>query len=499
MTEAVTPEWVKDAIFYQIFPDRFARGGAVPRPANLQPWGAPPTHHGFQGGDLAGVLEKLDYLTDLGINAIYLNPIFQSASNHRYHTHDYYHVDPLLGGDEAFRRLLDAAHARGVRVVLDGVFNHASRGFYPFNHVLECGRESPYVDWFHITGYPLHAYDTSHAPNYGAWWNLHALPELNTANPDVRRFIFDVARHWIEFGADGWRLDVPAEIDDDDFWREFRRTVKAANPEAYLVGEIWVDEVARTGERWLGGDQFDGIMNYGFTGACIGFFVGDRLDPALVNGQGYEPLRPLDAEAFAGRIETMLERYAPQIVHAQFNLLGSHDTARFLTVARDDKRLFKLATLFQMAYPGAPSIYYGDEVGLRGERDPDCRRAMPWDPAGWDADLLDFFKKAIAVRRAHPALRRGDYRRLHADSTLGVYAFLRQHGEERIVVVLNNRDAAYPVDVPLDGHLADGTTLRGLLWGKEYTVREGRLRGPALPPRSGAILIAVDSAESVPQ
>jgi cyclomaltodextrinase len=490
MTQIVTPDWVQDAIFYQIFPDRFARGQAVPKPANLQPWGAPPTRSGFQGGDLVGVVEKLDYLADLGINAIYFNPIFQSASNHRYHTHDYYCVDPLLGGNEAFRQLLDAAHARGMRVILDGVFNHASRGFFQFNHILECGPDSPYVDWFYIKGYPLYAYDTSPEPNYVAWWNLRALPKLNTGNPAVRRFILDVARHWIEFGADGWRLDVPAEIDDDDFWREFRRVVKAANAEAYIVGEIWVNELDHSGERWLQGDQFDAIMNYGFTAACIGFFVGDWLDPALVRGQGHAPVRPLDAEAFANWIDAMLHRYAPEIVRGQFNLLDSHDTARYLTVARDDKRLLKLTTLFQMAYPGAPSIYYGDEVGLRGGRDPDCRRAMPWDAAQWDTDLLDFFKKVIAIRRTHPALRRGDYVRLYAGDSQGVYAFLRQTDDERIVVVLNNSETAYPVDEPAQGHLAEGTTLRCLLSGGEYAVRQERLRGPALPPRSGAILLA---------
>ncbi len=490
MSDIATPDWVKDAIFYQIFPDRFARGRAVPKPTNLQQWGSPPTRHGFQGGDLIGVMEKLDYLTDLGINAIYFNPIFQSASNHRYHTHDYFQVDPLLGGNKALRQLLDAAHARGVRVILDGVFNHASRGFFQFNHILECGSESPYVDWFHIKGYPLHAYDTSQKPNYGAWWNLHALPEFNTENPTVRRFILDVARHWIEFGADGWRLDVPSNIDDDDFWREFRQVVKAANPQAYIVGEIWVNEVDRTGERWLKGDQFDAIMNYGFTAACIGFFVGDWLDPALVKGQGYEPIRPLDAEAFADQIDTMLNRYAPPIVYSQLNLLDSHDTARFLTVSRDDKRLLKLAALVQMTYPGAPSIFYGDEVGLRGGRDPDCRRAMPWDAAQWDTELLDFFKRVIAIRHAHPALRRGDYVRLYASAPLGVYAFLRQMGEERLVIVLNNGKAPYPVDVPSKGHLTNGTTLRCLMSGQEYAVSKKRLRGPALPPRSGAILLA---------
>ncbi len=490
MSDVVTPDWVRDAVFYQIFPDRFARSPSLPKPTNLQPWGTPPTRYGFQGGDLIGVVEKLDYLTDLGINALYFNPIFQSAANHRYHTYDYYHVDPLLGGNEALRQLLDAAHARGIRVILDGVFNHASRGFFQFNHILECGPESPYVDWFRIKGYPLYAYDTSHEPNYAAWWNLHALPEFNTANPTVRRFIMDVARHWIEFGADGWRLDVPAQIDDDDFWREFRQVVKSANPEAYIVGEIWVNEQDHTAERWLQGDQFDAIMNYGFTAACIGFLVGDWLDPTLVEGQGHEPVRPLDAPAFADRIDTMLHRYAPEIVQVQFNLLDSHDTARYLTLARDDKRLLKLTTLFQMTYPGAPSIYYGDEIGLRGGRDPDCRRAMPWDPAQWDIELFDFFKKVIAIRHVHPALRRGDYQQLYADASLGVYAFLRQTAEERIVVVLNNRDVPYPPQVPVQGHLVEGTKLRGLLHGDEYVVQQETLRGPELPPRSGAILLA---------
>ena len=490
MAEIDTPDWVQDAIFYQIFPDRFAHSQAVPKPDNLQPWGAPPTRYGFQGGDLIGVVEKLDYLADLGINAIYFNPIFQSASNHRYHTHDYYRVDPLLGGDEAFRQLLKAAHARGMRVIIDGVFNHASRGFFQFNHILECGPESPYVDWFHVQDYPLHAYDTSRKPNYGAWWKLHALPKFNTDNPAVRRFIFDIARHWIEFGADGWRLDVPAEIDDDDFWREFRQVVKAANPEAYIVGEIWVNELDHTGERWLQGDQFDAIMNYGFTAACIGFFVGELLDPALVRGQGHEPVRPLDAKAFADQIDTMLNRYAPEIVQAQFNPLDSHDTARYLTISRDDKRILKLTTLFQMTYPGAPSIYYGDEIGLRGGRDPDCRRAMPWHPAQWEADLLEFYKKVITIRKAHPALRRGSYVRLYASASLGIYAFLRQMDRQQIVVVLNNSESDYSVDVPVRGHLADGTTFRCLMSGKKGTVREDRLRGPALSPRSGAILLA---------
>jgi len=357
MTDIVTPEWVRDAIFYQIFPDRFARSEAVPKPSNLEPWDSPPTVHGFKGGDLMGVVEHLDYLEDLGITAIYFNPIFQSTANHRYHPHDYYLVDPILGGNQAFRRLLDEAHRRGMRVILDGVFNHASRGFFQFNHILENGPASPYLDWFRIKGFPLHAYEGQ--PNYECWTGLPALPEFNTDNPAVRRFIFDVACHWIEQGIDGWRLDVPFCIDDDNFWQELRYIVKTVNPEAYLVGEVWQDAT-----RWLQGDQFDAVTNYLFARACIGFFIGDSLDGNLVSGLSYSPIPPLDAQDFAGRIDELLALYSPPVTQTQLNLLDSHDTARFLTIARGDESALRLATLFQMTYPGAPCIYYGDEIGM---------------------------------------------------------------------------------------------------------------------------------------
>ncbi len=502
MTQIDTPRWVQDAVFYQIFPDRFASSERLAKPANLEPWDSPPTVYGFKGGDLLGVAEHLDYLEDLGVNAVYLNPIFQSASNHRYHTHDYYRVDPLLGGNEAFRALLDAAHARGIRVVLDGVFNHAGRGFYQFQQTLENGIDSPYLDWFHFDldqlmnneqplAYPGHTREASFRRRedsleelgYRAWYELPALPKFNTDTQAVRQFIFDVARHWLQFGIDGWRLDVPYEIDDDAFWREFRRVVKDVNPEAYIVGEVW-----HNGRRWLQGDQFDAVMNYVFNRACLGFFGGDNLDLGHQPG-GYE-LRRLKAAEFAAEVDHLLDLYHWEATLVQFNLLSSHDMPRFLTLVQGDREALKLAVLFQMTFPGAPSIYYGDEVGQEGGPDPDCRGTFRWARTAWDEDLLAFVRRAIALRRQHPALRRGSYAPLLADDEHGVYAFARTGEEESLVVVLNNGASPYQLDIPVEGVFADGESLRDVWGDHQAVVRSGRAAGPTLAARSGAVLIA---------
>jgi neopullulanase len=484
MTEftITTPDWVPDAVFYQIFPDRFARSGRVDGQLNLEPWDSPPTRHGYKGGDLWGVLEKLDYVQELGANALYLCPIFQSASNHRYHTHAYYQVDPLLGGNEALRALLDAAHARGMRVALDGVFNHASRGFFQFNDVLENGPASPYVDWFIVHGYPLRAYSRKKPPNYACWWDLRELPKFNTDNPAVRAFILDVARHWVEFGIDGWRLDVPGEIDDDEFWREFRRVVKAANPQAYIAGEIW-DE----GQRWLQGDQFDAIMNYVWGRTTLSFALG-RKPPKRLRKQNYD-IKPLNARQFAAEIERILALHPPEITYAQLNLVGSHDTARLLSVARGKTARVKLVFLLQMTYPGAPCIYYGDEIGLLGGPDPDCRAGFPWDEAQWDQALLGYVRRLVSLRHELAPLRRGDWVSLYAGKKRNVFAFARRYQGEAVVVVANCGDRKFKRGLPAgETGWADGARLQDHLGGGDAEVRAGEIVGLKLPPLSGAML-----------
>jgi neopullulanase len=508
LTDFTTPDWVKDAVFYQIFPDRFARSDRVAKPSNLEPWDSSPTVYGFKGGDLLGIAERLDYLDDLGITVIYLNPIFQSAANHRYHTQDYYRVDPILGGDDAFRQLLDAAHARGIRVVLDGVFNHASRGFYQFYHTLENGPASPYLDWFHFDeerlrkgvrprAYPdleeeqdwSRGYSSLDAYGYKAWWDLPALPEFNTDNPEVRSFIFDVARHWLRQGIDGWRLDVPASIDDDGFWREFRQVVKKANPDAYIVGEI-----SSEATRWLQGDQFDAVMNYLFTKMCLSFFGGEAVDTSLLSPSLREGVSQIDAPDFARRAEELLQMYPREAALAQLNLLDSHDMPRFLTLVQADEAALRLALVFQMTYPGAPSIYYGDEIGMEGGPDPDCRRTFSWDESCWNRDLRGFVKRCIELRKAHPALRQGAFIPLYARK--GVFVYLRSLREERLVVALNNSMATHHISTSVSEHLPDGAQLRGLIGDGDARVVSGQLLGPALAPRTAAVLALVQESPS---
>lgn len=477
-----TPEWVHHAIFYQIFPDRFAFSGQVTKPNNLERWDTPPTPYGFKGGDLVGVVEKLDYLQDLGITALYFTPVFSSASNHRYHTHDYLQIDPLLGGKPAFDLLRKETAQRGIRLVLDGVFNHASRGFFQFNHILEVGGQSPYLDWFKVKGFPLHAYEGK--ANYECWWNLPALPTLNHANPQVRKYIMDVARYWLDQGIDGWRLDVPFEVKEPGFWEEFRDVVKTANPDAYITGEVPWDST-----QYLRGDQFDGVMNYLMTYACWSFFGGEKMSNDLVGHWRAHDEEAFvnNAPAFANYVTGLLSKYPRPAVLAQLNLLDSHDTARLLSIT-SSKEALRLAALFMFTYPGAPCVYYGDEIGIEGGKDPDCRRAFNWNEKSWDVSLLSYYKALIALRKQYRCLRDGEWKILFAGD--GVVAYQRTYDQERAVIVLNN--AANTFEGILGGFdsVPDGTIFKNRMGAGEAVVRQASLTGVSVPSYSGAIYIS---------
>ncbi|MGF1498357.1 MAG: alpha-amylase family glycosyl hydrolase [Elainellaceae cyanobacterium] len=487
-----TPDWVKHAVFYQIFPDRFAKTTTHPKSVAMQvpleDWHSPPTLQGYKGGDLWGVAEKLDYLQDLGVNAVYFTPVFQSASNHRYHTHDYYQVDPLLGGNDALKDLLHAAHQRNMKVVLDGVFNHASRGFFYFNDILENGPFSPWLDWFTIEKWPLSAYDGALPANYVGWVGNRALPQFNHRNPQVREYIMQVAEYWLKMGIDGWRLDVPFEVKVPDFWQEFRQRVKGVNPDAYIVGEIWGDA-----RQWLDGTQFDGVMNYLFAGPTIAFTAGDRVKMEYVEEPEYFPYPALDAAGYAAKIDALLQLYPWEIQQTQLNILSSHDIARLFSVVGGEsadaamvgeaRNSVKLAILLQMTFPGAPSVYYGDEVGLQGARDPDNRRTFP-DEADWDQDMLHYHRDLIALRHAHVSLRTGTYQTLLAEGMTHVFA--RSLPEETLIVAVNAGTESATVSVAA----ADSLSSRPdrLLYGTGNAAWQGDRLVLTVPQRSGFVL-----------
>jgi cyclomaltodextrinase len=423
------PDWIYDAVIYQIFPDRFADGDAGNNPVNVQPWDSPPTIWGFQGGDLKGIIQRFDYLLDLGVTVVYLNPIFHATSNHRYNTSDYYRIDPKLGDMDDFQALVRLAHKNNIRVILDGVFNHCGRGFFAFNDLLENQEYSPYRDWFHVKHFPVEAYAPGPAQDYLAWWEIKSLPKFNTDNLQVRKYLLDVARYWILQGTDGWRLDVPNEINDDSFWSEFRGAVKEANPEAYLVGEIWMPD-----RRWVGEKTFDGLLNYPFRDDLIRFIHSGTLS----------------AVEFADKVEALASFYPAENALAMYNLLGSHDTERVRTKLDGDLAKTKLAFFCQFSFPGVPGIYYGDELGLLGGKDPDCRAAFPWDESRWEHDLRDWVKQLIAIRKQQRALRRGDLKRVMVDQSNSAYAFLRGEGDEGVLVIINAGSKRQNVLIPKD-------------------------------------------------
>lgn len=438
---AKVPDWVHDAVVYNIFPDSFATSHEFIslNPAEMDFHGQ--TVRGKLGGTLQGVSENVGYLKDLGINCVYVNPIFAAGEYHKYDLLDYFHVDPVFGGDEAFREMVDTLHANGIRIIIDGVFNHCGWYFFAFDDVVKNQEKSKYRDWFYHLEFPVERPETPEDyPSYACFAYERMMPKLDTANPEVRDYFCKVGRYWVEeFGIDGWRLDVASEL-DDGFWRAFRNTVKEVNPDALLIGEVW-----ESAGHWLQGDMFDSAMNYDFRKHCNLFFAEAAIDAA----------------DFAGRITNMLMRYRVQTVPAQLNLLDSHDVSRFLSLCNGDTTKYKLAILFMMTFVGMPTVFYGDELGIQGIQEEEYRQQMLWNCG--DTQLREFFKKAIAMRHELAALRRGDFKMVSAEHGSDVIVFTRELDDQLVTVCINHGKGS--TDLPkITGSLywADGLEDRTL-------------------------------------
>ena len=459
------PDWARGAVIYQIFPERFRNGDPSLDPDGVDAWGSPPHWLHHQGGDLIGIAEKAGYLDDLGVDVVYLNPIFASPSTHKYDTVDYYRVDEHLGGNEALRRLTDTLHELGIRLILDASFNHCHPKFFAFGDLIARGSNSEYKDWFVVHDYPVAVRVRPHrlAPagwsnpeaylehlrrlhddsgigieeleddgppvetSYECWYGVPSMPRLNLANPATRRYFLDVATHWIaEYGIDGWRMDVARYV-DDDFWVDFRRVVRSVNPDAYLLAEVMGDA-----SPWLQGDRFDATMNYTFREICLDYFATGSSS----------------TEEFIDGFTRMQAMYAPQVMEVNQNLLSSHDTERLLHMADNDVRKARLATAFQLLAPGAPGLYYGDEVGMSGGKEPASRGGFPWNDRGlWNHELLETVTDLTALRRHQPALPYGDLQFVW--SAADAFAFTRTYGDERLLVIINRGVELGAIGIPV--------------------------------------------------
>ena len=499
-----TPDWFVRGVTYQIFPDRFRRtgtpdvSGMVGRRWLHESWDDQPvfrpdedgqiTNRDFFGGSLAGITEKLDYLQSLSVTTLYLNPIFEAASNHRYDTADYRAIDPLLGDEEAFRTLCREAHKRGMRVMLDGVFNHTGSrsryfnadGFYPELGAAQ-SQDSPYYDW-----YSFHPWPT----DYDAWWGVKTLPAVNEQRPAYRQFIFkgedSVVRHWLRCGADGWRLDVADEL-PGDFIAGIRRAIEDENPDGYLLGEVWEDGSNKVAysqrRRYLLGRETHGLMNYPLRTALLRWLGGG------------------DAAEFRESMETLRANYPPAAFYGAMNFLGTHDTPRILTLlgaehipaAKEERAAFalspaqlargraklRLAGMLLYGFPGSPTLFYGDEAGMQGFEDPLNRGTYPWGRE--DTGLLDFFRALGRLRKERRSLQSGSLTYIYAQG--GGLVITREHEGETTMVALNAGDEALTLTLPWPrGTAEDGLT------GQRFLAVNGQLR-LSLPPLDGVVLI----------
>ncbi|MGL5328517.1 MAG: glycoside hydrolase family 13 protein [Peptostreptococcaceae bacterium] len=425
---ADTPDWVKSTVWYQIFPDRFENGDESINPPNVETWGSEPTSYNFTGGDLQGVINKLDYLKELGINGIYFCPITEASTNHRYDTIDYMKIDKYLGDEETFKKLVQEAHKRDIKIMLDAVFNHIGYYSKQWQDVVQNGDDSKYRDWFYIKDIekiklPIDKIDKENL-TYEAFAFSPYMPKLNTENPEVIEYLINVGKYWVEkFDIDAWRLDVSNEV-DHVFWRRFRQEVKSIKPDVYILGEIWHNSLP-----WLMGDQFDAVMNYPLTDAINDYFCKNKID----------------ANKFKYMINDVIVSYPKQINEVAFNLLDSHDTSRILSIAGGNKDKVKLALLFMFTQGGSPCIYYGDEVGIDGEHKSGVelhRKCMIWDENKQDRDMHEFVQSVVELRKENKELREVDNEWVSTDKDVIILK------KSDVTLIINNNDDKVEIDLP---------------------------------------------------
>ena len=408
------PGWAKNKVIYQIFPSRFATSRQVPGKVWYQ---APIGPKADLRGDLRGIIQHLPYIRDLGVDILYMTPIFRSNSSHKYDTIDYYTIDPSFGTEDDLIELVEKAHAMGLRVVLDGVFNHTSPDFFAFADLVKNQEKSPYRNWYYVDKFPLRRLPGLH--NYKCFGYFWWMPKVNLQCPEAAQYFTDVALYWLrKAGIDGWRLDVADEI-SHSFWRSFRRVVKAEFPDALIVGEIW-----HHAPDFLEGDQWDSVMNYPFYRSVL----------------DYAAEGSLPASHFLGNLGFQRGNTHTAAYPLLWNLIGSHDTARILHLCGENKQRHKLAAALQLLLPGMPMIYYGDEVAMTGAKDPDCRRGMLWDEARQDKDMLCWYRRLLGLRRELPGLLDGQIIAEEARDADGLIRITRRRSGRDITLVFHAKE-----------------------------------------------------------
>ena len=411
------PQWAANKVVYQIFPSRFA----ATQPVDKKLWyKAPITPMDDLHGNLRGIIEHLDYIKDLGIDVVYLTPIFKSNSCHKYDTIDYYQVDPSFGTTEDLKELVQKSHERGMKVVLDAVYNHSGREFFAFQDILEKGEKSKYLDWYFIDELPPRG-EWGEIPNFKCFGYYGGMPKLNLKNPEVEKYITDVACYWIkECDIDGWRLDVGDEI-SHFFWKNFRKAIKAVKKDMLIIGEIW-----HYAGDFLEGDEWDTVMNYPFYLNLIDLLADEKINVSqFVQNLGY----------LKGRLNK-------KCYPLMWNLIDSHDTARFLHLCNDNKKKQHLAAAFQLLLPGMPMVYYGDEYAMPGANDPDCRRGMYWDEEYQDKEIFEWYKQLLKVRKNHACIVEGEPMEIAARDEEETIVLTRKNGEETLALIFNCSSSA---------------------------------------------------------